>query len=142
MQKMFCYKFNILNQYESPWEGTRIARKKDLKSIDYLRQKIVTKNLKYSFFRIDKQKSIEVFKDGGWHFNYLLKPDEIANKLKTFAHTEFNDKKYTEIKKINYNIDNFYDLFQRGHVFKKIELDKTFPKYILENKEDFIEWIA
>ena len=25
MQKMFCYKFNILNQYESPWEGTRIA---------------------------------------------------------------------------------------------------------------------
>ena len=142
MQKMFCYKLNIFNHYESPWEGTRITRKKDLKSIDYLRQKIKIKNLKYSFLRFDKEKSIEVFKDGGWHFNYLLKPEAIANKLKTFAHTEFNDKKYTEIKKINYNIDNFYDLFQRGHVFKKIELDKTFPKYILENKEDFIEWIV
>ena len=142
MQKMFCYKLNIYNQYESPWEGTRIAKKKNLKSIDYLRQKILVKNLKYSFLRFDKEKSIEVFKDGGWHFNYLLKPEAIANKLKTFAHTEFNDKKYTEIKKINYNIDNFYDLFQRGHVFKKIELDKTFPKYILENKEDFIEWIV
>ena len=142
MQRMFCYKLNIFNHYESPWEGTRITKKKDLKSIDYLRQKIKIKNLKYSFLRFDKEKSIEVFKDGGWHFNYLLKPEAIANKLKTFAHTEFNDKKYTEIKKINYNIDNFYDLFQRGHVFKKIELDKTFPKYILENKEDFIEWIV
>jgi beta-1,4-mannosyl-glycoprotein beta-1,4-N-acetylglucosaminyltransferase len=142
MQKMFCYKFNILNQYESPWEGTRIARKKDLKSIDYLRQKIVTKNLKYSFFRIDKQKSIEVFKDGGWHFNYLLKPDEISNKLKTFAHTEFNNEKYTKTDIISYKIKNFYDLFQRGQKFKRIELDKTFPKYILENKNEYMEWIA
>ena len=31
MQKMFCYKLNIYNQYESPWEGTRIAKKKKLK---------------------------------------------------------------------------------------------------------------
>ena len=28
MQKMFCYKLNIFNPFESPWEGTRIAKKK------------------------------------------------------------------------------------------------------------------
>ncbi|MDC1055591.1 glycosyl transferase family 17, partial [Candidatus Pelagibacter ubique] len=83
MQKMFCYKINIFNQYESPWEGTRIAKKKNLKSIDYLRQKILVKNLNYSFLRIDKEKSIQVFNNAGWHFNYLLEPEAISNKLKT-----------------------------------------------------------
>ena len=141
MQKMFCYKINIYNQYESPWEGTRIAKKKDLKSIDYLRQKILVKNLKYSFLRIDKEKSIEVFNDAGWHFNYLLEPEAISNKLKTFAHTEFNDHRYTDIEKININIKNFNDLFNRGHVFKKVKIDKSFPKYIIENQEQFKKWI-
>ena len=141
MQTMFCYKLNIYNHYESPWEGTRIGKKKDIKSLNYLRQKILIKNLKYSFLRIDKEKSIEIFKDGGWHFNYLLKPKEISKKLKTFAHTEFNNEKYNNIQRINYNIKNLKDLFQRGHVFKKVEIDKSFPRYIVDNKEKLEEWI-
>ena len=84
---------------------------------------------------------MRVFKDGGWHFNYLLKPEEISKKLKTFAHTEFNNEKYTDIEKINFNIKNLNDLFQRGHVFKKVEIDKSYPKYIAANKEIFKEWI-
>ena len=30
LQKMYCYKFNLYNEYESPWEGTRICKKKIL----------------------------------------------------------------------------------------------------------------
>ena len=142
LQQCFNYKFNLFNKYESPWEGTRVCKKKNLKSIDFMRQKVKLKNLKYSFLRIDKEKNIQVFKNAGWHFNNIMSPIKISNKLKTFAHTEFNNEKYTEIKKINYNIDNFYDLFDRGHVFQKIEIDKTFPKYIIENKEKFNKWIA
>ena len=118
------------------------CKKKDLYSIDNLRQKILKKNLKYSFLRINKERSIEILEDGGWHFNYLLKPEEISTKLKTFAHTEFNKEEYTNIKKIKDNIDNFKDLFNRGHTYQKIEIDKNFPKYIFENKEQLKEWIA
>ncbi len=28
LQKMYCYKFNLYNKYESFWEGTRICKKK------------------------------------------------------------------------------------------------------------------
>ena len=28
MQKCFNYKFNLFNKYESPWEGTRVCKKK------------------------------------------------------------------------------------------------------------------
>ena len=32
-QDCFNYKFNLFNPYETPWEGTRVAKKKDLKTI-------------------------------------------------------------------------------------------------------------
>ena len=54
---MFCYKLNIYNPHESPWEGSRICLKKNLKSIDFLRQKILKKNTRYPFWRIDKEKN-------------------------------------------------------------------------------------
>jgi beta-1,4-mannosyl-glycoprotein beta-1,4-N-acetylglucosaminyltransferase len=38
MQKCFNYKFNLFNPHESPWQGTRVCMKKNLKSIDFMRQ--------------------------------------------------------------------------------------------------------
>ena len=58
-QKIFSYKLNLLNPNETPWEGTRICKKKDLKSIDWLRHKVLKKNLKYPFWRFDKEKNIQ-----------------------------------------------------------------------------------
>ena len=59
LQKFYNYKFNLFNPYETPWEGTRVAKKKDLKSIDYMREKIRSKNLNYNFWRIDKNKNLQ-----------------------------------------------------------------------------------
>ena len=44
----------------------------------------------------------------------------------------------TEIKK---NIYNYKYLFQRGHTYQRIEIDKTFPKYIIDNKKKLKNWI-
>ena len=141
LQKMFCYKFNIYNPYESPWEGSRICLKKHLKSIDFLRQKILKKNIRYPFWRVDKEKSIELIENGGWHFNYLSEPEIISKKLKTFAHTEYNKDKYTNISAIKENIIKKRDLFDRGYKYSKVQLDNTFPDYILNNKNKFYKWI-
>ena len=141
LQKMFCYKLNIYNPHESPWEGSRICLKKNLNSIDFLRQKIVKKNLRYPFWRFDKEKSIELLEDGGWHFNYLKEPEQISKKLKTFAHTEYNKEEFTHIDSIKKNIEEMRDLFNRGHKYHKIEFDNTFPQYILDNQNEFTNWI-
>ena len=69
---------NLFNSHESPWEGSRVTKKKNLKSIDFMRQKILVKNLKYNFLRIDKEKSIELFHNAGWHFNNLMSPKDIS----------------------------------------------------------------
>lgn len=141
MQKFFSYKFNLFNSYESPWEGTRICLKKNLKSIDFMRQKVLKKNLKYSFFRLDKEKSIQIIENGGWHFNNLMSVSEISKKLKTFAHSEFSTDKFSSIKVIKRKIRDKEDLFGRDHFYTKIKLDKSFPKYILKNKNKFKKFI-
>ncbi len=141
LQKMFCYKMNIYNPHESPWEGSRICLKKDLKSIDFLRQKILKKNIRYPFWRIDKEKNIQLIDNGGWHFNYLLEPEKISKKLKTFAHTEYNRNEFTNIDVIKENIHEKKDLFKRGHKYYKVQLDNTFPNYILDNQSKFNQWI-
>ena len=46
-----------------------------------MRQKIKSKNLKYNFFRFDKEKNIQIFENSGWHFNNILDPKNISIKL-------------------------------------------------------------
>ncbi len=141
LQKCFNFKLNLFNPYESPWEGTRVAKKKNLKSIDFMRQKIKSKNLKYSFIRIDKEKSIELFSDAGWHFNNVMSAEEISLKLKTFAHSEFSSSYFSDVKVIEDKIKKQIDLFNRGHKYLKIDIDDTFPKFLIENKTLYRKWI-
>jgi beta-1,4-mannosyl-glycoprotein beta-1,4-N-acetylglucosaminyltransferase len=142
LQKCFNYKFNLFNPQESPWEGTRVCKKKNLKSIDFMRQKVKKKNLTYGFFRFDKEKSIELFEESGWHFNNIMKPEDISLKLKTFAHSEFNDNKFTNIDVIKNKIDKKIDLFERGHEYEAVKLDNSFPKELLSNKDFYKEYIS
>ena len=141
LQNMYCYKFNLFNKYESPWEGTRVCKKKNLKSIDYMRQKVLKKNLKKAFWKFYKEKNIEIIENGGWHFNSIISPAEISKKLKTFAHTEFSKNQYSDINIIKKNIEKHKDLFGRNITYTKVNMDNSFPEYILKNKNNLKEWI-
>ena len=121
--------------------GNKSSKKKNLKSIDFMRQKVRSKNLKYSFIRIDKEKNIQIFKKAGWHFNNLMSPKNISIKLKSFAHSEFSKPMFSNISVIENKIINQTDLFGRGHKYIKVNFDNSFPKYIISNKNLYNDWI-
>ena len=139
-QDSFNYKFNLYNPHESPWEGSRVAKKKDLKSIDFMRQKVKSKNIK-KFYRPDIEKNIQIFRNAGWHFNNIMNASQISLKLKTFAHKEFSSKKYSSIKIIEQNVKERKDLFGRGHIYKRVKMNDKFPKYLLANKKKYKKYI-
>ncbi len=141
LQKFFVYKLNIFNKYETPWEGTRICKKKDLKSISYLRKKIKLSNLKKPFWKLNISKSIQPYENGGWHFNNLYSPKKISTKLKTYQHTEYAEENYSSPDVIKRKIENLEDLFERGNKYEIIKIDENYPKYIIENKENLSEFI-
>ena len=142
MQKLYNYKFNLFNKYESPWEGTRVCKKKNLKSIDFMREKVKTKNLKYSFLRFDKEKNLEIFFNAGWHFNNIMDPEKISVKLKTFAHAEYSGEEFSSAEIIKNKIDKKIDLFNRGETYEVVKINEEFPKYLLDNLNKYKDWIV
>ena len=59
----------------------------------------------------------------------------------SYAHQEFNNSKFTDIKFIENQISKGEDLFQRDIKYEKIDIDDTFPDYIVKNKDKFKVWI-
>ena len=134
-QKMFMYKFNLQNLNESNWIGSRMTKKKNIKTMQDLRN---LKFKKYPFWRIDK-KDLQII-EGGWHFSFLKKPDQILKKIKSFSHGEFNKKGLSEEEIVD-KIQKSEDIFNRGFELKKVVIDNTFPKYIVDNQKKFLKWI-
>ena len=134
-QKMFNYKLNLQNLSESNWIGSRMTKKKNITSMQSLRN---LKFKKYPFWRIDK-KNLQII-EGGWHFSYMQTPKQILKKIKSFSHGEF-DNNHINLKVIEQKILKNEDIFGRGFSLKKVNLDNSYPKYILDNKEKLSEWI-
>jgi beta-1,4-mannosyl-glycoprotein beta-1,4-N-acetylglucosaminyltransferase len=136
-QKMFMYKLNLQNVDESNWIGSKITKKKYLNTMQELRN---LKFKKYPFWRIDKR-NLQIIR-GGWHFSFLQKPQDIINKITSYSHGEFNKPENINKKGIEEKIKSGQDIFNRGNKLKMIEIDSSFPKYVLENETKFKEWIG
>ena len=138
MQKNFQLKLNLLNVTDNYWMGTKICKKKYLKNPQWLRN---IKTKKRPFWKIYKPKEPQLIFDGGWHFSFLKNPSGISKKIKSYAHQEFYKDEFINEKKIEERIKKNQDIFDRNIEYKKIEIDKSFPKYIFNNQSMFKEWI-
>ena len=137
-QKFFYYKFNLLNITAPFWFGSRICVKKYLKSPQWLRSFKIKKRTilnKLGFF------NYQIINNGGWHFSFIKTPEQIIKKIEAFAHSEFNIKEFKNKEKILKKIKNNEDLFDRNISYKKIDLDNSFPDYLVQNKNLYKKWI-
>ena len=138
VQKNFLYKLNLINIDEPNWYGTRICKKKYLRSPQWLREIKVVKRPFYKFYKPQFDIFIE---NGGWHFSSVKTVEKISTKISSFAEQQYNSEKYKSIKSINEKIKKKIDLFERGYKYKVIQIDDTFPKYLNNNKEKFSDFI-
>ena len=135
-QMMFMYKLNLQNLNESNWIGSKMSLKKNFPDPQKLRD---LKFKEYPFWRFDKT-NLQIIK-GGWHFSFLQKPSEIAKKIKSYSHGEFNIDEIVDERKIEKKIANNVDIFGRGFELKKINIDENYPAFIRDNKNILKDWI-
>lgn len=138
IQKNYCMKFNILNISEPDWFGTRICKKKYLKSPQWLRDIKIKKRPFYKFY---KPKFDKFIVDGGWHFSSVKSSKDIQKKINSTAEQQFNLDKFKKLSVIDDKINNFKDLFDRDLKFKPVKFDESFPEYMLENIVEFKKFI-
>ena len=148
----FYYKFNLFNPKLS-WTGSRLIKKKNLKSPQWLRN---LKTKKYPIWRLDKlfnskvYNNFKIIKNGGWHFSYLNNAEGILNKLNTYLHHVDFEYENLDSQKIKKFIDNKTPIYDLGHDQRGSKLtsktvldiieDKELPIYLQNNKEKFSEW--
>ena len=102
--EMDMYYYTLQYKMRDPWHLARIAPYSFVKKID-----------SYSnHMRLVPTKKI--IKAGGWHLSYFMSPLSISNKLKNFAHQEFNRSEFTEPELIRARIEKGHDLFLRKQV--------------------------
>ena len=138
LQKNFQSKINLLNITDGFWSGTKICKKKYLKSPQWLREIKIKKRPFWKFF---KDKEPQLIEFGGWHFSFLKEPELIKKKIISYSHQEFNKVDFTDTDKIKERIMSGEDLFDRNIKYKIVEVDSTFPEYIYNNKDKFKAWI-
>ena len=155
-QNLYYYKFNLAYP-KLDWYGSKSCKKKDLKSISWLRN---IKTKKYNFLRIDtffsntKYVNLRIVENGGWHFTNLKTPEQLYQKyINDEMHSEFENKEENieDIKKkinqkyVNYN--HFADSkstiekkYTNQFNLDKVSLDEL-PNYIKMNEEKYKDWI-
>ena len=152
-QKVFYYKLN-LELKKLRWIGTKACRKKHLKSPQWLRN---IKDKIYPRWRIDilfsekKYNDLFFVENGGWHFSFVKKPEDIEKKLKSYLHHREYDIDPVGIDKIkdlinsksviyDHRVDQTQYKFGGGQKLEKIDLE-FLPKYISSNKEKYLDWL-
>ena len=152
-QKVFYYKLN-LELKKLRWIGTKACRKKHLKSPQWLRN---IKDKIYPRWRMDillsekKYNDIFFVENGGWHFSFVKKPEDIEKKLKSYLHHREYDIDPVGIDKIkdlinsksviyDHRVDQTQYKFGGGQKLEKIDL-KFLPRHISSNKEKYLDWL-
>jgi beta-1,4-mannosyl-glycoprotein beta-1,4-N-acetylglucosaminyltransferase len=108
IQDMFYY--NLNQKQINPWTGTVASTIKFIKdnSPQFCRDN------REAFYKID---------NGGWHLSYWGDIKHIQEKLKSFAHQEWNTEQYTNDEYIQQQITQGQDLFNRNYnPFVKVDI--------------------
>ncbi len=152
-QKMCYYKFNLY-QDNFNWVGSRACKKKKLLNPQWLRD---VKPKKYPLWRLDnlfstlRYSNIKFVNDGGWHFSYLNTPELIEQKLKSYTHHREYDLNPIGLENIskriknresvyNLSIDKRVNKFSSGVKLKILD-ENELPRYLIQNKEKFKDWL-
>lgn len=118
-QMMYYYYLNVFK--ESTWYGTKISKYKNIKNV--------------SFNEIRNNQSLSTrIPNGGWDFSFMGGKEMVKTKLLAYCHNDMVDSNVLE--NLDTNMENNVDPFFRGGL-TTVEIDSTYPKYILDNLEKY-----
>lgn len=113
------------------WLGTKVFSKRSIpkNGIIELREAPVT------------AKNAVRIADGGWHFGYMGSKGEknvakrIGTKVVAAAHQEYNDS--VLLAEAADRLILGQDMFGRDASFKRVEIDDSYPRYLLEHRKEY-----
>lgn len=123
-----AYHGYLNNLYTDKWFGTRAATYKYMKdtTVDSIREGTE-----------DESKITgSIITNAGWHFTYCGDDSHVKQKINSFCDTQYNIPEITNL--VSDNLKNGKDVLNRTHIkYLKVDIDETFPQYIIDNQEKY-----
>ncbi len=148
-QRMFYYALNNEmvrsgDPRDLPWRMARLCTVQALRqwfgSLQVLRSYKGTGPLR-SMKRSWNQLRTQHIAHGGWHFSYLMTPEQILDKIRSFSHQELNVPKYTDVAHIRESLRQRRDIFGGDREFAQVPVDGSLPAPLLQDPERFARWV-
>jgi len=134
--KLIVFKQNFYFYYlngfiNNKWLGSKIVIYKSL-----------VNDFNSSPQQIRSSSAKNIIENGGWHFSYLFTPEGISNKIKSFAHSEFDKTEYTDTSTIETKIKRGENIFGReAEKINYVKIDNSYPEYIINNTDKYTQLI-
>jgi SAM-dependent methyltransferase len=110
-----------------PWRWTRILPYGILKTISPCGARYVP----------NYDPNTQVIKDAGWHFSFMGGADEWVKKLESTPHQEYNKPEFKDKAVMLERVRDGKDLLGRDIPYRVVEVDETFPRFVLDNLQRF-----
>ncbi len=132
VQNMYKYYLNCIC-YNDTWRGPvlipyKLLKKRTIKLTRLLRDDKI----------INREKiRVTLQENGGWHFTTVGGVDKIIEKLESFSHTEFNNKKSKDPERIARMIKEGKDILGYDWKFMIEPINDSYPEFIQQNQKKF-----
>jgi hypothetical protein len=138
---MFNYRFNYMWTtpliYQVQTQGMTVERAVSFPNFSYIREIYGTCWANRPTVYSDNQE--KCLQHAGWHFSSLGDSKDVANKYRSFAHSELEWK--ADSIDVESLIAENKTSIGPNHRFEPVMLDDYFPKTILENQEKYKKYI-
>jgi beta-1,4-mannosyl-glycoprotein beta-1,4-N-acetylglucosaminyltransferase len=150
VQKLYCYFFNNLavqaHRATEPrwWIRSKITTMAHLRDFFGTPQNLRIYKAEPGFRGMLKQLHRKIrhqrLLNGGWHFSWLMTPEEMIKKMESFAHTEVDQPHLKSLDAIRSAIQESRDILGKGEQFRLTPIDESFPPYLMKNLDHFRDW--
>lgn len=138
-QKLMYYFLNNICATSPIWKnGSRMGRyadlldpKQDLKAKEFYQ---FSRKGMPTYFRFCSGKYV---KDAGWHFSFLGGLEAIMKKRQAIVEQQFNTEENMTYEYLKNTIESGKDIYGRKHMYIAVDVDNSFPKYILDNQDKY-----
>jgi beta-1,4-mannosyl-glycoprotein beta-1,4-N-acetylglucosaminyltransferase len=124
IQRAFYFKLNYL--YQENWFGSCVCNWK------YLKERSIDK------LRADRENAYKI-EDSGWHWSFFGDADKFRSKMASYGDYHLNVPEITN--NIEEKIEKGLDPLGRSNILTTVPLDDSFPEYILDNQDKYVEFI-
>lgn len=135
VQDRFMYFLNYKNiQTDEPQLNSKILKYEMFNPFDL-------NAVRYS----DKENIMPTYRieNAGWHFTFMGGVDKVIEKVKAFAHQEYNTEEKINYERMLKLFETGKDVYSANTAWTLVDIDESFPKLVQQKKHEYLSrgWI-